>query len=129
MLKHNWSAKSRQKVNRYFFFGPCCMADLLRLLYEGGDKTKPLSPMVTNEKGEPVGRNLGFNHTKDISEWAGMVFFLAGKNNKSDEHDNCNCRKFICRGCGSTLQTSMLFPFILLYLYALFFYVLIFCLS
>ena len=94
------------------------MADLLRLLYEGGDKTKPLSPMITNEKGELVGRNLGLNSTKDISEWAGMVYFRAGKNKKSDEHDNSNCRKFLCdcEGCDSTLQTSMLFPFILLYL-------------
>jgi hypothetical protein len=41
-------------------------ADLLRLLYDDGDKTKPLSPMVTNEEGVLVGRNLGNNEPRDI---------------------------------------------------------------
>ena len=56
------------------------MADL-SLLYKGGDKTKPLSPMVTNEKGEKVGRKLGDNNTLDISERASMVYYIAGKKN------------------------------------------------
>ena len=93
------------------------MADLLRLLYEDGDKTKPLSPMVTNEEGVLVGRNLGDNNTRDISEWASMVYYCAGKKKMSvKKYNNSNCRKYICTGCDdSTLHTtSMLFQFILL---------------
>jgi len=109
-------------------------ADLLRLLYDDGDKTKPLSPMVTNEEGVLVGRNLGDNKPCDISEWASMVYYVAGKKKKSVKNYNNNrYRKYICTGCkNSTLHTtSMLFPFILLPMYVLIsvIYVLIFYLS
>ena len=53
---------------------------LLHLLYEDGDKTKPLSPLVDNPSGgDKIGRLLGKNSSKDISEWADMIFLLAKK--------------------------------------------------
>ena len=54
--------------------------DLLRLLYEDGDKTKLFSPLVDNPSGgAKIGRYLGKNSSKDISEWADMIFLLAKK--------------------------------------------------
>jgi hypothetical protein len=98
------------------------MADLLHLLYEDGDKTKPLSPMVTNEKGVLVGRNLGKNNPRDISEWASMVYYCAGKKIMCvPKYNNSYCRKYKCKGCNDStlLTTSMLLPFILLLMYVL----------
>lgn len=85
----------------------------LKLLYEGGDKSKPLSPLVTNENGALVGRNLGHNSPVVISEWVDMVYVEAGKNKIAHKNNNNRCRRYDCddKNCGSTLQTSMLFPF------------------
>lgn len=92
----------------------------LNLLYDGGDKSKPLSPLVLNEKGEFVGRKLGHNSAVDISEWVDMVYLCAGKNKIQDKNNNNRCRKYNCddKNCGSKLQTSMLFSFTMIPLYA-----------
>lgn len=98
------------------------MADVgdLNLLYEGGDKSKPLSPLFINANGDKVGRYLGHNSTKDISEWADMVYLLDGKNKIQNKNNNNRCRKYHCddKNCGSFLQTSMLLPFVQLSMYA-----------
>ena len=74
------------------------MADLLNLLYDGGDKRKPLSPLIDdpNNPGKKIGRCLGHNSPKDISEWAGMIFLLAGKKKKQGKGANNNSRNFEC---------------------------------
>lgn len=61
---------------------------LLHLLYENGDKTKPLSAMVTNPLdplGALIGRNLGKNSWQDVSEWVSMLYLLASKKETEKE--------------------------------------------
>lgn len=77
-------------------------------LYERGDKSKPLSPLVRNENGQLVGRVLGTNSTKDISEWVSMVYNNVGKKNNQDKNSNNRSRKYVCddKNCTSHLVIS-----------------------
>lgn len=74
------------------------MSDLLHLLYDGGDKSKPLSPLVDKPgfPGQKQGRFLGQNTTKDISEWVSMIFLLDGKNKKQGKGANNTSRNYEC---------------------------------
>ena len=90
--------------------------DLLHLLYEDGDKNKPLSPMIINplygNPGEPelIGRNLGKNTFVAISEWASMVFLKANKKKINKVGGNKNSRTFLCsdhNNCPVELKVGM----------------------
>ena len=83
----------------------------LTLLFEGGDKSKPLSPLVLNAQGEKGGRLLGHNSTKDISEWAVMVYLCEGKNKMLGKNCNNRSRTYPCDdpNCESMLKISTLF--------------------
>jgi hypothetical protein len=89
--------------------------DLLHLLYEDGDKDKPLSPMIINplygNPGEPelIGRKLGKNSFIEISEWASMVFLKANKKKVNKVGGNKTSRTFICSdpNCPVNLKVGM----------------------
>ena len=91
--------------------------DLLHLLYEDGDKHKPLSPMIINplygNAGEPelIGRKLkkGKNSFIAISEWASMVFLMANKKKINKVGGNKNSRTFLCSdpNCPVELKVGM----------------------
>jgi hypothetical protein len=79
------------------------MTDLLHLLYEDGVKTKPLSPLVDNPKGgAKIGRYLGMNSPKDISEWADMIFLLAKKKKRQHKNSNSRSRYYVCDDANCT---------------------------
>ena len=92
------------------------MADLLHLLYDGGDKSKPLSPLVDKPgcPGEQEGRFLGKNTAKDISEWVSMIFLLDGKNKKQGKGANNHSRNYECdsESCKAFLRIGLYLVFI-----------------
>ena len=81
--------------------------DLLHLLYEDGDKMKPLSPLLDNPSGgAKIGPYLRKNSYKDISEWADMIFLLAKKKKSQHTHSNSRSRYYVCddANCTSSLH-------------------------